>query len=77
VPPAEAEGLPFVPPPADAGLPAAPDGLPAEPQRLYPGRAPVVELVPDPVLPPDQGLPPRNRIPAPADGLPKNVVPPR
>lgn len=71
MPEADASPMPVAPP--AVALPATP--IP-EPQRLYPGRAPVVELAPDPVLP-DEGLPPRNRVPTPGDRLPKNVIPPR
>ena len=59
-----------LPPPEAAG-----ESPPAPSQRLYPGRAPVIELAPDPVLPP--GLPPRNQIPSPGDQPPRNVIPPR
>ncbi|HZN32952.1 MAG TPA: hypothetical protein VFB80_04005 [Pirellulaceae bacterium] len=61
-----------VPPPEGEGEKPS-----AEPQRLYPGRAPVVELAPDPVLPPSSVQPPQNEIPTPGDRPPRNVIPRR
>jgi hypothetical protein len=51
---------------------------PVEPQRLYPGRAPVVELAPAVPIPPEPGtLPPKNTIPKAGDRPPRNVIPGR
>lgn len=77
--------VPPAAPPAigiDEGLPTlrseGSPGQPAEPQRLYPGRAPVVELAPDVPIPLDPGaLPPKNTIPKAGDRPPKNVIPQR
>jgi hypothetical protein len=72
LPEGEGEGL--------APAPVAPSTPPAE-QRLYPGRAPVVELAPEINVPrepgplPNENLPPRNAVPKPGDGLPRNVIP--
>lgn len=59
-------------PPSRENTPAPVDSPP--PQRLIPGRSPVVELAPDPVVPLDS-LPPRNRVPRPGEQLPRNAVP--
>jgi len=63
----------------DGGLPPLrSEGQPAEPQRLYPGRAPVVELAPEVHLPAEPStLPPKNTIPKAGDRPPKNVIPGR
>jgi hypothetical protein len=56
--------------------PIEPAPVESQPQRLHPGRGPVVELAPELTIPvePDP-LPPRNAIPSPGVRVPRNVIP--
>ncbi len=82
LPPPESSGTGLSPQPLVEPAPIRPiePALPVptqpEPQRLYPGRAPVVELAPELTIPlePDP-LPPRNTIPPPGLRVPRNAIP--
>jgi hypothetical protein len=72
------QGLPPLRSNPDGGLRSDGQVQPVEPQRLYPGRAPVVELAPALPIPPEASpLPPTNTIPKSDDRPPKNVIPGR
>jgi hypothetical protein len=64
-------------PPVLIAPPVEPSVPETTPERRTPSQPPVVELAPDPVLPPDPAptLPPRNRVPKPGVLPPRNQIP--